>query len=280
MADPVARLTQALTRLDLSQPTPLGRSAVATVWAVLRPDGSRAVLKLFHRADRGNEASGTAYLQAMSRRGAVCILQDDADIVVMEHLAGPSLGDIARHGDEPGAARLLAEAASRLHQPPIPQIPGLMPLTSVLSPLLLFDPDTAARGSLRWNICRARDLALHLLDTGTGAVPLHGDLHHDNIILTHEGPRVIDAKGYAGDPAFELSNALRHPRDMADLVRDPRQFRRRIDLFSDALSVDPHRLSNWAAAKCALSILWRSDGPPEQDTEQDLLSMFLESGVQ
>lgn len=37
---------------------------------------------------------------------------------------------------------------------------------------------------------------------------LHGDLHHDNILLGEEGYRIIDPKGVAGDPVFDLARFI------------------------------------------------------------------------
>ncbi|WP_348539712.1 aminoglycoside phosphotransferase family protein [Ruegeria sp. HKCCSP346] len=108
-------------------------------------------------------------------------------------------------------------------------------------------------------------------------VPLHGDLHPGNIVLTHNGPRVFDAKGYASDPAFELANALRHPKGMTDLVRNPRQIETCLSLYSEAMKVSEKRLAQWAAAKCALSICWRSGGTIENDPEAVLLRLFLDA---
>lgn len=42
-------------------------------------------------------------------------------------------------------------------------------------------------------------------------VALHGDLHHENILLGARGWVVIDPKGLVGDPAFEPSAYLRNP---------------------------------------------------------------------
>jgi len=128
---------------------------------------------------------------------------------------------------------------------------------------------------LRRDFVTAFALAQDLLSNQDKMVPLHGDLHHDNVILTGDGPVVIDAKVYLGDPAFELANALRHPKGMPSLVRQPRQIDRSLTAYADAMQVSRKRLARWAAAKCALSIFWRSDGVIGSDHEADLLNLFL-----
>ena len=193
----------------------------------------------------------------------------------MDWLEGPSLGDIARGGDPVTACDLLAETARRLHGAPRVSDEGLKNLNAVFAPLFecRFAPDCP--GTLRQDMIRAIDLARGLLASQDAQVALHGDLHHDNVIQTRAGPRTIDAKGNVGDLGFELANALRHPKEMSQLVRSPGQIDRCIELYAAAMQVEPERLTRWVAAKCALSIFWRSDGAIENDAEADLLNLFL-----
>ncbi len=247
----------------------------AQVWKVQTANGS-AALKFYHRTDRGNEAAGTTLLKHWENRGAVQILAEAQNAVLMEWLEGPSLGDIARAGQPGIALASLADTARRLHHMPLKSPKGLKPLSDVFEPLFScrFLPDCTA--ALQCNMKRAISLARRLLDTQVQTVALHGDLHPDNVIQTAAGPRVIDAKGYLGDPAFELANALRHPKGMPSLVQQRRQIKRCLKLYADALLVSEDRLAKWAAAKCALSIFWRSHGSVETDREADLLHLFLD----
>lgn len=253
----------------------VAETGLAQVWKVRHPDGVTAALKLYRRADRGNEAPGTTLLKAWHDRGAVIILKETRTAVLMEWLEGPTLGDIARRGKVDQALEGLAQTAARLHAPPIPQMAGLRPLRDVFKPLYGLRVDKSCPAGLARDMNRATVLAQNLLDTPGTAVPLHGDLHPDNVILTRSGPRVMDAKGYLGDPAFELANAIRHPKGMPDLVRQPEHMERCLSLYAVALGVQRKRLAQWAAAKCALSIFWRADGPITGDKEADLLGLLL-----
>ena len=246
----------------------------AQVWKAQTANGP-AALKLYRNADRGNEAAGTKILRLWQDRGAVQILAETQDAVLMEWLEGPSLGDLARTGDLNAALTGLAEAARRLHQTPVARSKGLRSLQQVFDPLFFCQFSTSCTPSLQQNMIRAIELARTLLDSQPDTVPLHGDLHPDNIIRTPAGDRVFDAKGYLGDPAFELANALRHPKGMAALVRQCSQIERCMMLYASAMNVDHQRLARWAAAKCALSIFWRADGPVETDREADLLHRLL-----
>ncbi|WP_372573095.1 aminoglycoside phosphotransferase family protein [Ruegeria jejuensis] len=273
-------LQAALHRLRLSDPHPLGDSPIAQVWAVRQEDGTRAVLKLYTRADRANEGPGVDLLRAWADRGAAQVIVEDGPILLLEHLDGPLLGDIARGGEDMRATELLAQTAARLHQRPTPSVPGLPCLETITAPLFSLQRGAACDDGLWQNIERAQDLARDLLNSQPEQVPLHGDLHHDNVILTERGPRVIDAKGYIGDPAFEMANALRNPRGLPDLVRDPQRLRRCVALYAEAMPVDPMRLTAWVAVKCALSITWRAKGCIADDKEKDLLALFLREAGQ
>ncbi len=248
----------------------------ARVWKVRTDDGRSAALKLYRRPDRGNESAGTRLLQMWQSTGAVEILAETETAILMKWLDGLSLGDIARGGEPDKALHIFAETAARAHEIAVPKCAAWKPLTEVFQPLFACQFSGDCPPALKSNVIRACDLARHLLDSQTEVVPLHGDLHPDNVILTGAGPRVIDAKGYVGDKAFELANALRHPKGMPDLVRHTDQIENCLTLYSDTLNVSRSRLAQWAAAKCALSIFWRGHGVIGTDREADLLAKFLE----
>ena len=277
MPDPLDQIAECWGVTPLTQVADTGH---AIVWRVVTDDRQLRALKLYHCPGRGNEAAGTHLLQAWQDRSAVRVWAETESAVLMDWLDGPSLGDVARGGEPDRALELLAETARRLHQTPQKTVPGLTPLTEVFAPLFSAKFAVTCPAPLRQGMQTAIALAQILLETQPGQTALHGDLHPDNVILTVTGPIVIDAKGYVGDPAFELANAIRHPKGMPDLVRRPDQIDRGLTLYADAMNVPVKRLSQWAAVKCALSIFWRSDGPIAQDAEADLLHMLLQRADQ
>ncbi|MES0860936.1 aminoglycoside phosphotransferase family protein [Ruegeria sp. SCPT10] len=269
-----------LDQWQLTLIAPVAETGAARVWKVLNSGGTAAALKLYHRPDRGNEAAGSEILSSWQDRGAVRILKETGTAILMEWLEGPTLGDIARRGEYGQALVTLAETAKRLHAKATPQISGLRPLTQVFRPLLECQFAPSCPADLVRDMQQATQLAQSLLNSQTRITPLHGDLHPDNVILSGACPRVIDAKGYLGDLAFELANAIRHPKGMPQLVRQPDHMNKCLSLYADTLGVDRQRLAQWAAAKCALSIYWRASGPLAQDKEADLLRMLLNAANQ
>ncbi|WP_425043849.1 aminoglycoside phosphotransferase family protein [Primorskyibacter sp. S87] len=269
-----------LTRLGVTDPVALTRTGIARLWTVRTRNGQTAVLKLYGSSGKGNEAAGAAYLRAHSDRGAVKVMAVTPDAVLMAFLEGPSLGDLSRAGRDVEAMQLLARSAARLHAQPVLTVRELMPLDRALDILFTCTPGTDCPPDLWRNLSQAQTLAKQLLATQPEPVPLHGDLHHDNIICTNNGLQIIDAKGYCGDVAFELANALRSPKGAAQTVRNLGRVRACTSRFAHALQVSRQRLAQWGAVKCAHSIAVRASGQLGRDTESDLLSLLLDEAAQ
>ncbi len=258
-----------MRQFSLREAVPLAQTPRARLWTARADSGAPVVLKLYVRGDMGNEASGAQYLERLAGRAAVRILARSGVALVMEHLAGPSLGDHARAGAMQEADEKLGQVAVQLCAAGIP-IAEMLPVERLFAPLL------QAR-DLGGEMRRAQDLGRTLLraieQDPSAQVALHGDLHHDNVILTRAGPRAFDAKGLAGPPAYELANAFRHPRGLASRACDPEVIRWRARIWSRACGSSASDLLRWAVAKVALSILWA-----EQDSaaDQRLLKHLLQ----
>ena len=87
-------------------------------------------------------------------------------------------------------------------------------------------------------------------------VPLHGDLHHDNIISSDRGWLAIDPKGLLGDPAYETANVFINPERADKIASDPKRIAARADILSQRLGYNRKRILGWAAAHAALSACW------------------------
>ncbi|MBV6457890.1 MAG: hypothetical protein HONBIEJF_01010 [Fimbriimonadaceae bacterium] len=91
---------------------------------------------------------------------------------------------------------------------------------------------------------RKSELLLHLLNTSPDPVFLHGDLHHENLLLSEaDGWVTIDPKGLVGDPAFEAIAWLRNPLESQiaiDLLDA------RLDFFEARFGWDRWRMMAWS----------------------------------
>ncbi|GHO87500.1 aminoglycoside phosphotransferase family protein [Dictyobacter formicarum] len=89
-------------------------------------------------------------------------------------------------------------------------------------------------------------------------VLLHGDLHHDNILVDeYEGWLAVDPKGVIGEPAYETGALLRN--FWPDILSNPNPKAltvRRIDQLAAELSFDRERIYSWALSQAVLSVIW------------------------
>lgn len=251
-------------------------TGLAKIWKVHLERGGPAALKIYHGTDMRNEAAGFDLLHTWNGRGAARLYGRSANAAILEWLDGEALGDLTRAGRDDEANARLVDVANMLHAVTVPAPDHLPRLTDWFGDLFDLEVANICPAEVRRAIARAQGLARNLLATEHDIVPLHGDLHHDNIRLGERGYCAFDAKGVLGERTYELANAFRNPKGAEDLVRDPRRIAAIADLWSDKFSVDRRRLLAWAAAKCALSIAWRSGGTLREDPEFDLLALLLE----
>ncbi|HEY1349974.1 MAG TPA: aminoglycoside phosphotransferase family protein [Ktedonobacteraceae bacterium] len=86
---------------------------------------------------------------------------------------------------------------------------------------------------------------------------LHGDLHHENILLADGQWRVIDAKGVVGDPGYETALLFYNPLPYLFSLPNLRTLlARRLDQISAELAMDRARIRGWGLAGCVLSTCW------------------------
>jgi len=264
-----------LVEFSVSDPVFVEETAIAIVWKVRSADGSFAALKIYKKPDMGNERKGFAFLSALNGRGAAKVLSIKDEYALTEWLDGPSLGDIARGGDDVGPNRLLVAVANQIHADIIHVDSKLPNLTDWFGALFTLQFAETCPQSARENILSAQVLARKALAEQRDIRPLHGDLHHDNIRASARGHCAFDAKGVLGERAYELANAFRNPKGADKTIRDPARINQLLDLWSHGFCVERRRLLIWATAKCALSIAWRSGPVLAQDPEFDLLATFL-----
>ena len=253
------RLGAAMERWSLDAAMPVAETA--TSW-VLRATGATGVHALKLLKPYGfDEISGAYLMQWWAGDGAARIEAIEGHDVLMEWLEGGTLGDIVR-GDNARdgyGMDVLCEVLAGLHKPRPAPYPVVVPLEQQMKQLresdLAFLPE-AARPAWR----HAQGLLADLLATAAERIPLHGDLHHDNVI-GHDGSwRVIDPKGLIGDPVFDGANLFRNPYPADALVFDPARIDALAERLSRRMNWPRRRILEWACVLNAISACWTPAG--------------------
>ncbi|MBK4214454.1 APH(6) family putative aminoglycoside O-phosphotransferase [Paracoccus caeni] len=240
-----------LTRWNLTADGAPITTHTAHLLPVLQGD-QPAMLKLSHEPD---EREGAAMMAWWNGDGAARVLALEDEALLLERATGPeSLADMARKGRDDQATRILCEVAARLHRPR---------RTPLLNPISLahwfrdLEPAAATHGGI---LPRAHQVAQRLLSDQQDILPLHGDLHHDNVL--DFGPRgwlAIDPKRLIGDRAFDYASIFTNP-DLSDPTRPvatlPGVFQRRLKLVSASADLPVRRLLEWVLAWTGLSAAW------------------------
>lgn len=114
---------------------------------------------------------------------------------------------------------------------------------------------------------KAERVFRELEDSTTERKLMHGDLHHDNLLL--DGARrwvVIDPKGVVGDPAYEPARYQHNPVSRFLTLEDPISVvNLRLDILAEVTGHDRDRLLAWAYFDSVLSVCWSVED--EQEVE-------------
>ncbi|MHA6298523.1 aminoglycoside phosphotransferase family protein [Devosia sp. CAU 1758] len=248
-------LSRAMIRWSLTKSTPVAETPRSWIFRVEQNGRNLAALKILKPVVAEEEGRGARLLQWYAGDGAATVFDMHGDTIFMEWLDGGTLGDAARAGRDEEASIAIATLVGRLHQPRADAPSDLEPLRQRFEPLFKTEmrawPHTA-----RDLYARSAGIALKLFDKPMPERPLHGDLHHDNILSSDRGWLAIDPKGLVGDPHYELANSFRNPFGAPILSADPRRIKAMADTFSARLGLDRKRLLGFAAAHAGLSICW------------------------
>jgi len=248
-------LSRAMIRWSLTKSTPVAETPRSWVFRVEQNGRNFAALKILKPVVAEEEGRGARLLQWYAGDGAATVFDIHGDTIFMEWLDGGTLAEPSRSGRDDEATIAFATVVANLHRPRGEPPADLQPLRERFQ--ALFDTDVRAwPHTARDLYARATGIALRLFDKPSADVPLHGDLHHDNILSSDRGWLAIDPKGLIGDPHYEVANAFRNPYAATALASDPRRIRAMADAFAARLGLNRKRMLGFAAAHCGLSVCW------------------------
>jgi streptomycin 6-kinase len=221
---------------------------IRTAYSDLLPVVRNRVPAMLKVARTGEERRGASLLGWYAGDGAVRVLEIEGAALLMERALGDqSLVELSHNGRDDQATKILCATVRKLHtdrdRPPpedlVPLDVWFRSLASTVYPLL----------------ARSLAAARELLADKPRPIPLHGDIHHGNVLYdNNRGWLAIDPKGLRGERAFDYANIFCNPD--SDIATAPAVFLRRLELVSEAAAVDRQRMLRWVLAYAGLSAAW------------------------
>lgn len=258
-------------RWKIVDPVLIADTFSSLIWKVHLDDGTPAVIKdLKPIKDIADELRGAHLLEWRRGHGAIRLLDRDGNRMLLEYAGERHLSDdLAVHGDE-AATKIAAEVMARLHGPSDhPVADDLQPLKERFASL--FAKAAADREAGRNSpYVEAAVIAERLLANQRDVRPLHGDLHHENIMHGPRGWLVIDPKGVLGDTCFDAANLFYNPLDRIDLCLDPERIAFMAETFARTLGRNVPAVLDHAIAYGCLSAAWHAEDGNSIDEEREL----------
>ena len=214
-------------------------------------DGAQAILKI--AADE-EETRGGAMMDWYAGSGAAKVLAHDRPALLLERLAGQrDLSAMARSGQDDEAAKIICSVIAKLHAPRTRVPPeSLVPMSVWFRQL---DPAARRCGGI---LTKCASAARDLMAQPESVLPLHGDVHHENILDGGErGWLAIDPKGVFGERGFDYANLFRNPEICIAVERG--RLQRRVEIVARAANLEPKRLLTWILAYAGLGAAWTMD---------------------
>ena len=236
-------------------------SWVLPVRARLEP----AMLKVARIPD---EQAGYRLMSWWNGGGAARIIEAADGALLMERaMGGGSLARMARFGDDDEACRILCGAAARLHAPRPSPPPALHRLDDWFQPLFRLADSHSA-------LSPAAEQARSLLADQRDVRPLHGDLHHDNVLdFETRGWLAIDPHGLIGERTFDFANIFTNP-DLGDptvpVATLPGRVEARLGIVAGETGIEAARILDWVVAWTGLSAAWFIEDDDHAGAEIDL----------
>ncbi|MFC9687034.1 aminoglycoside phosphotransferase family protein [Kribbella sp. NPDC056951] len=256
-----AQLDEYLDRWKLTRTGDFLNGAASLIVPVVRVDGTPAMLKLQPQNEE-SEAEALA-LRTWSPDDVVTVLEDDpaTATLLLERLHDRTLNAVPDHVE---ATRILAELMARLNLVPAP--PEVRKLADIAAEMIEDAADLKLADPEEQRLLQRYADQVREVMSEPGDRLLHWDLHYGNVMASDRQPwLVIDPKPLAGDPAFELFQALHNRWD--DLVATgnlDQAIRDRFDLMLEITGIDRDRALAWTAGRVLQNTIWDEEFDPTQ----------------
>jgi streptomycin 6-kinase len=225
----------------------------------VRHGGNPALFKVFKPGS--DEAPSARYLAAHHGHGTVRVFESDSEAILLERIEpGTRLTELPLRGRDDEATHIVCDTIERLQSAKVdaagwPGHDAHLAEFSKCYPVAPLTQEITARAEAMF-----RELDASQVERGL----LHGDLHHENILLDKlRGWLAIDPKGEAGEIAYELAAPLRNPLESPDMFMSDAQMDRRVRIYCERLKLDRQRVLGWCFARNCSAALWYAGRTPE-----------------
>jgi streptomycin 6-kinase len=236
---------------NLSCPVNIASTPTSEVYRVQSPSGP-AVLKVL--TPKGpEEQKGACALEYFQGIGAVRLIRFDKGAHLLEDAGEENLAYLVSQNRDEEATRIAADVLDRLHQtrtnvPPT----DLWPLEQWFHALFFRVGQKECPEDFR----DAASIAKELLANPNRIGVLHGDIHHENILLSpSRGWLAIDPKGLWGEATFDAANLFYNPMHSA-IRKDKGRIETTARILSERLGLKYERILRFAFVYGYLSAAW------------------------
>jgi streptomycin 6-kinase len=117
---------------------------------------------------------------------------------------------------------------------------------------------------------KARDICISVSNLYSQKMLLHGDFHHDNILLGHDGEyKIIDPKGVIGDPVFDVPRFILNEFDDEITMETYKKINYIICILERKLNIPKHILKQCLYVETAMGMCWCiEDGSTPEEFEK------------
>lgn len=218
------------------------------------------VLKVIKQT--GDEWHSGEILAAFDGNGVARVYEHAPGAVLLERLRpGNSLAAMALGGRDEEATDILADIMQRMSARTSSvaelKIPKACPTVHDWAKGFERYLDTDDEQIPRRLVVAGQRTYLELCATQRQPRLLHGDLQHYNVLRDSDrGWLAIDPKGVIGEFEYEIGAVLRNPYENPELFVTRSTIERRLEQFTNKLSLDYDRTLRWAFAQAVLSAIW------------------------
>lgn len=244
---------------------PLADTHSSLVWKVERNDYPDDVFVIKQLKPAGmEELRGAHYLSWRDGHGAAKLYDLKDTSMLLEYAGSYHLDQHLKNGKDGECLTVFGEVLAALHQPSPAAVPtDLQPLDKHFAGLFAVTNESPV-------YAEAASLAQRLLSSPHSVIPLHGDIHHENVIFGPRGWLVIDPHGLIGDAAFDAANIFYNPLDRDDLCLDLQRAKHMAEHFAPILKRDPAYVLDYAFAYGCLSAAWHREDGNDADEAREL----------